>query len=170
MKPIAAYGIRLFALLILTVAFGVAGCASSKQAEKQTGSKDEDRVEVGYGSQDRKDVTGSVTSVKTKEAEKQPVTRAEDLLKGRVSGVQVYDTPGGGIAVRIRGVTSPTGSNEPLYVVDGIPMAPGPGGALTGINPRDIASIEVLKGASAAIYGVRGANGVIVVKTKRGGE
>jgi TonB-dependent SusC/RagA subfamily outer membrane receptor len=90
------------------------------------------------------------------------------MLQGRASGVHVYAVPGG-IAVRIRGVTSPVGNNEPLYVVDGIPIQAGPGGSLFGINPHDIASIDVLKGTAAAIYGVRGANGVIVVKTKRGG-
>ena len=77
--------------------------------------------------------------------------------------------PGGGIAVRIRGASSFNGSNEPLYVLDGFPMTPGPGGALTGINPYDIASIDVLKdAASTAIYGSRGANGVILIETKRG--
>jgi len=73
----------------------------------------------------------------------------------------------GSISIRIRGVTSIYGSNEPLYIIDGITAVPGPGGNLTGINPRDIASIEVLKdAANMAFYGVRGANGVIVIKTK----
>jgi len=76
-------------------------------------------------------------------------------------------TPDGGIAVRIRGATTINGSTEPLYVIDGLPIQAGPGGSLVGINPHDIASIEVLKdAASLAFYGMRGANGVILIKTK----
>ena len=98
----------------------------------------------------------------------QSVGRAEELLAGRFPGVEVYRAPGG-IAVRIRGATTVYGSNEPLYVVDGMPIEPGPGGALVGINPGDIEKIEVLKDAgSTAQWGSRGANGVIVIKTKRG--
>jgi TonB-dependent starch-binding outer membrane protein SusC len=98
----------------------------------------------------------------------QSVARAEELLAGRFPGVEVYRVQGG-IGVRIRGGTSVNGSNEPLYVVDGMTIEPGPGGALVGINPADIEKIEVLKDAgSTAQWGVRGANGVIVIKTKRG--
>jgi TonB-dependent SusC/RagA subfamily outer membrane receptor len=86
---------------------------------------------------------------------------------GRFPGVTVMRTSDGGIAVRIRGTTSFMSGNEPLYVLDGIPIQAGPGGSLTGINPHDIASIEVLKNpAETAMYGMRGANGVIVIKTK----
>jgi TonB-dependent starch-binding outer membrane protein SusC len=96
-----------------------------------------------------------------------PVTRVEELFAGRFPGVRVLYTPGQGIAVRVRGATSITGSNDPLYVVDGFPMEPGPGGLLS-INPYDIAGIEVLKDAgSIAEYGMRGANGVVLIKTKR---
>jgi TonB-dependent SusC/RagA subfamily outer membrane receptor len=98
----------------------------------------------------------------------QNVVRVEELLVGRFPGVEVWRVPGG-LSVRIRGATTVMGSNEPLYVVDGMTIDPGPGGALVGLNPSDIASIEVLKDAgSTAMYGVRGANGVIVIKTKRG--
>ena len=91
----------------------------------------------------------------------------EKLLEGRVSGVIVEQVSGGGIAVRIRGPSSFYSSQEPLYVVDGVPFAPGPSGALTGLNPYDIESIQVLKNpADTGIYGMRGANGVIVIKTK----
>ena len=97
----------------------------------------------------------------------QRVTRAEELLEGRFPGVEVQRLPNGGIAVRIRGTTSVQGSNEPLYVLDGTPIEPGPGGALVGINPADIARIEVLKDiGSTAQYGVRGANGVILITTR----
>lgn len=92
----------------------------------------------------------------------------EKVLVGRFAGVWVTRTANGGIAVRIRGVTSFLASNEPLYVLDGIPIQAAPGGLLTGINPHDIESIEVLKNpAETAMYGSRGANGVILIKTKR---
>jgi len=84
-----------------------------------------------------------------------------------VAGVTVTRTADGGISVRIRGQSSFYGNTEPLFVIDGLPIQPGPGGSLLGINPHDIASIEVLKdAASMAFYGVRGANGVILIKTK----
>ena len=90
------------------------------------------------------------------------------LLSDRFPSVEVSRTPDGGIAVRIRGPTSILGSNEPLYVVDDIAVQPGPNGILSGVNPYDIESIEVLKDvASTAMYGVRGVNGVIVIKLKR---
>src|SRR5438105_4490694 len=83
-------------------------------------------------------------------------------------GVMVIRAADGSVSVRIRGTTSIRGSNEPLYVIDGVEIQPGPGGSLTGINPHDIATIEVVKDpAGEAMYGVRGANGVIIVKTKR---
>ena len=92
----------------------------------------------------------------------------EELLMSRFPGVQVTRAPDGGIAIRIRGATSIHGSNEPLYVIDGVPIRPGPGGSLFGINPYDIESIEVLKDpASTTMYGMRGANGVVVITTKR---
>ena len=95
-------------------------------------------------------------------------TTTEELFVGRFSGVQVYRVAGG-IAVRIRGGTSLMGNNEPLYVIDGMTIEPGPGGALTGINPNDIAKIEILKDIGAtSLYGGRGANGVILITTKRG--
>lgn len=92
--------------------------------------------------------------------------RAEELLEGRFPGVRVTRV-GDGFAVRIRGTSSVLGDNEPLYVVDGSPVEPGPGGALTGINPADIVRIEVLKDiGSTSFYGVRGANGVILITTR----
>jgi TonB-dependent SusC/RagA subfamily outer membrane receptor len=94
------------------------------------------------------------------------VTRVEELFVGRFPGVQVLQTPNG-ISVRIRGTTTVNGSAEPLYVVDGFPVVAGPEG-LIDLNPRDIATIEVLKDAgSIAEYGMRGANGVVRITTKR---
>jgi len=111
------------------------------------------------------------STVTAQDIERTPGEPIEKSLMGRFPGVSVTRTADGGIAVRIRGTTSIRGSNEPLYVLDGIPIEPGPNGSLSGINPYDIASIEVLKDAAdTAIYGMRGANGVIVIKTKPPGR
>ena len=97
-----------------------------------------------------------------------PTQSPEELLRGRVSGVTVTRTADGGIAVRIRGGSSIYGNNDPLYIVDGVPFEPGPNGALSGIQISEIESIKVLKDATdTAMYGVRGSNGVIVIKTKQ---
>jgi len=107
-------------------------------------------------------------SVTSEDIQRNPGEPIEQVLQSRFPGVEVTRTPDGSIAVRIRGVTSLNGNTEPLYVVDGIATEAQPGGVLTGINPYDIESIRVLKGAAdTAMYGVRGANGVIVIKTKR---
>jgi len=99
---------------------------------------------------------------------RQPTVPLEQLIAGRVAGVRVTRAPGGGISIQIRGQSSFSLSNEPLFVVDGVPITPGPNGTLSWLNPHDVASIEVLKDAvSTAMYGVRGSNGVIVIKTKR---
>ena len=125
-------------------------------------------VVVGYGEQSRRDVTGSVVSVSAKQIENVPVTGLDQALTGQLAGVQVQETtgaPGGTINVRVRGSGSIGAGNEPLYVVDGFPGVTN----LNAINPNDIQSIEVLKDASAAaIYGSRGANGVVIITTKRG--
>jgi len=126
-------------------------------------------VVVGYGKKDIKDVTGSIVSVKADELAKAPVANFDQALSGRMAGVQVNFTdaqPGEGMNIVIRGGNSITGSNAPLYVVDGIPMESFDSGS---INARDIESYNVLKDASAtAIYGSRGANGVIIINTKGG--
>jgi TonB-linked SusC/RagA family outer membrane protein len=124
-------------------------------------------VVIGYGTARKKDLTGSVASVKLNEQEKTPVLGVEQLLEGRVSGVQVSQNqsqPGAIFSIRIRGTNSINSSSAPLFVVDGYA-----GGNAGGLNPSDILSIDVLKDASAtAIYGSRGANGVIIITTKRG--
>ncbi|MBN8824987.1 MULTISPECIES: TonB-dependent receptor [unclassified Spirosoma] len=125
-------------------------------------------VVVGYGTQQRKDLTGSVGSVKGKELENLPVRGPLEALQGRIAGVQITNNsgaPGSAPNVRIRGVTSLNAGNDPLYIVDGVPIT----GDISVVNPNDIQSMEVLKDASAtAIYGARGANGIIIVTTKRG--
>ncbi|WP_242926620.1 SusC/RagA family TonB-linked outer membrane protein [Pontibacter vulgaris] len=141
-------------------------------------------VVVGYGVKDVKDVTGSITSIKAATIENQPVQSFDQSLAGRAAGVQITNTSGAladGVTVRVRGVGSISNSSQPLYVIDGVPMAQvanlntfnGGNGTrynpLADLNPNDIASIEVLKDAAAsALYGSRAANGVILVTTKRG--
>ena len=151
-----------------------------------TGSNLNEVVVVGYGSARKKDQTGAVAQVKAKDFNKGVLTAADQLIQGKVAGVQVVNNsgaPGGGTTVRIRGNASIRSSNQPLFVVDGVPLdggnaRPGLGNNLGGIpganplnfiNPNDIASMEILKDASAAaIYGSRGANGVILITTKKG--
>lgn len=126
-------------------------------------------VVVGYGKKHIKDVTGAIVSVKADELAKSPVANFDQALAGRMAGVQVMasdGTPGSGMQIVIRGGNSVTGDNSPLYVVDGIPMESFNPGT---INSSDIESFDVLKDASAtAIYGSRGANGVVIINTKGG--
>lgn len=124
-------------------------------------------VVIGYGTAKKSDLTGSIARVSAKSFEKQPLTRVEDALQGRAAGVTVArqsGAPGGAVKIRVRGTNSITGNNNPLVVIDGII-----GGDLTTLNPNDIETMDVLKDASAtAIYGSRGANGVILITTKKG--
>ena len=127
-------------------------------------------VIIGYGTQRKSDLTGSVSSVSAEDITAVPVSRVDQALQGRAAGVQVTQTsgaPGAGTSIRIRGGNSITGSNEPLWVIDGIVV--GTNFDLNNINANDIKSIEILKDASSiAIYGSRGANGVVLVTTKNG--
>ena len=157
----------------------------------------EEVVAVGYGTQKKKDLTGSITRVSGEDLVQPSASTFDQMLQGKVAGVQISQTsgaPGGNVNVLVRGVSSITGGNQPLYVVDGFPVSSGGGGSdmtnfasstyssagmasntqnrvnpLSSINPSDIESIEILKDASAtAIYGSRGANGVVIITTKRG--
>ena len=125
-------------------------------------------VVVGYGTQKKSQMTGAISSVGAKQIQELPITNARQALQGRAAGVDVVQPgskPGAGPQIRIRGRRSFNASNDPLYVVDGIPLSSG----IDDINPNDIVSMEVLKDASAtAIYGSRGANGVVLISTKRG--
>ncbi|AMR33156.1 hypothetical protein A0256_17900 [Mucilaginibacter sp. PAMC 26640] len=127
-------------------------------------------VVVGYGTQKRADLTGSVGSVSSKQLQERPQTNLEQELAGKIAGVNVSQSsgePGGDTKVRIRGYSSINSNTDPLYVVDGVIW---PQGGNT-INPNDVASIDVLKDASStAIYGTRGTNGVILITTKRGSQ
>lgn len=124
-------------------------------------------VVIGYGTVRKADLAGSVAVMDNKQFKDQPVTRIEDALQGRVSGISVTSSgvPGGDLKIRVRGASSINKSNDPLYVVDGIVRESG----LDGISPEDIQSMQILKDASStAIYGSRGANGVVLVTTKTG--
>src|SRR5205814_1782035 len=125
-------------------------------------------VVVGYGTQVRRDVTGAEASVSGEDVHAVPKVNAIEAIKGRVAGVDIVtsgNNPGDGMSIRVRGARSLTASNDPLYVLDGIPMA----GGIGDLNPNDVESIEVLKDASAtAIYGARGASGVVLITTKQG--
>ncbi len=126
-------------------------------------------VVVGYGTQKKSDVTGAVSSVSAKDLTSRPVNNAFEALQGKAAGVDITSSerPGTVGSIRIRGNRSLTASNSPLYVVDGIPLLSGSG--IETINPRDIESVDILKDASAtAIYGSRGANGVVIITTKQG--
>ena len=147
-------------------------------------------VIVGYGSVKKSDLTGSIATIKGDALKDQPFTGLDQALQGKVSGVTVMQNsgaPGGGVSVRVRGITSLTGNNEPLYVIDGVPVEAdsnndsfafsslgfGSGqtkvSALSNLNPADIESMQVLKDASAtAIYGSRASNGVVLITTKKG--
>jgi TonB-linked SusC/RagA family outer membrane protein len=144
-------------------------------------------VVIGYGSVKKRDLTGSVSSIKSEDLILGSISSVDQALRGRVAGVQITQTssePGGGLSIRVRGASSINAGNEPLYVIDGLPIdntpmfsleGPGIGGndnpknPLNSLNPNDIKSIEILKDASAtAIYGSRGANGVLLITTKKG--
>jgi TonB-dependent starch-binding outer membrane protein SusC len=133
-------------------------------------------VVVGYGTQRKAEITGSVASVKAEDIVQTPVANIAQGLQARMAGVQITQNsgaPGGNVSVRIRGTNSISGTSEPLYVIDGIQVSNGGGinevSPLSSINPNDIESVDVLKDASAtSIYGARGANGVVLITTKRG--
>jgi len=130
-------------------------------------------VVVGYGTQEKKDLTGAISSIAAKDIVKTPVSGFDQALQGQVAGLQISSSsgaPGGNTNILIRGIGSISGGNEPLFVIDGFPVSgAGVGNPLNTISPNDIESIDVLKDASAtAIYGSRGSNGVIIVTTKRG--
>lgn len=157
----------LAALFAFTITLGfLSGCSSTKD---MPADEDVETAAVQEDSTDTHDPApmGAVTSVSVEEEQKsRPSDRISDILKGRVAGVDVRQGPGG-IIVRIRGNSSVIGSNDPLYVIDGVPVKAEPGGTLPGINPFDIERITVLKDVAAtSMYGPDGVNGVIVITMK----
>lgn len=149
---------RLFALTAMAL---LAACASGG-AKGPAGAK---------GARGAAPSPESSTTVTSADIDRNPSTPIEEVLRGRIAGVTVTRAEDGGLMVRVRGATSFNSSDAPLYVVDGVPLQPSPSGSLQGINPYDIESIKVLKdAASLTLYGSRGANGVVVIKTKRPGR
>lgn len=172
---------------VRNITVGTGAVASVQFALVPSASVLEGVVVTGYGSQRRVAVTGSIASVDADAARVGSVSNVDQMIEGRAPGVNVVQNsgePGAGAQIRIRGGTSISASNDPLYVIDGVPInnisteasgvrisdnePPLPRNPLTMINPADIASVTILKDASAAIYGTRAANGVIVIETKRG--
>jgi len=152
------------ATLALVVLLGTLhGCATSGT----NGSEAADASEPDSSTPDASERTPrDPNTVTAEDIQRQPGESIEEILAGRIAGVEVERTRNG-LKVRIRGQTSLRGDSDPLYVIDGITIQPGPGGALVGISPYDIQSITVLKDpADTAMYGLRGANGVIVITTK----
>lgn len=149
------------------------------EAKLETSLSGLDEVVVtGYSVQKKRELTGATSSVRAKDIEHMPVTSFDKAIQGRMPGVQVQNnngTPGGGVTIRIRGTGSINADNSPLYIIDGIQMTGGDisrslptSNTLAGLNPNDIESVDVLKDASAAIYGAQAANGVVIITTKKG--
>jgi TonB-dependent SusC/RagA subfamily outer membrane receptor len=125
-----------------------------------------DAVNVGYGTQEKRDVNGAVAKADGEKLMAASPRTASDMLVGRFAGVEVTQLANGGTSIRIRGARSIKGNQEPLLVLDGVPMSDG-SATLKDLDPRDIASIDVLKDAAAtSVYGSRGANGVILIALK----
>lgn len=141
--------------------------ASMEVTLKEDNEMLEEVVVIGYGTVKRKDVTTAVSTVSTDDIQRRPLVSAGQALQGKAAGVAVVQPtgqPGGEMSIRVRGTTSFNGSNDPLYVVDGVPVD-----NLKFLSPNDIASMQILKDASsAAIYGSRAANGVVLITTKAG--
>ena len=157
-------------VLAMATASGLACRSGAPAAETHPRPRDDDSVSIGYGREAKRDVTTAIGSVSDAEMSNQRVTRVEELLRGRIAGVEVVPLPNGDFSIRIRNASSNAGNAAPLIVLDGMPLPRGGGigSALSGIAPDDIARIEVLKDAgSAAAYGSEGVNGVVVITTKR---
>ncbi len=151
-----------------SVATGLFGCGHPSPAPSSP-TPSADTTEVRAADTSGRATTDAVSSVDGDELHGTPAVQVEELLEGRVAGVQVLRAPGGGISIRIRGQSSINGDNEPLYVVDGMPVFVAEGRGLNWLNPGDIKRIEILKDASAtSLYGMRGANGVVLITTRRG--
>jgi len=160
--------LRLIVAALVTLAAACSGGGSA--IETAPAPKASDSVSIGYGRQATRDVTGAVATVSGEELSHQRVARVEELLRGRVAGVEVIPLPNGEFSLRIRNASFNGGNAAPLIVLDGMPLPRGGGlgSALSGIAPSDIARIEILKDAgSAAAYGSEGVNGVVLITTKR---
>lgn len=152
----------LVVLFAVLVGGALLGCSSSSSTRS---AAEDDTINTGYSTEKKSESTSSTSTVVPSQADKDYAQDLADLLQGNAAGVEVSRT-GSGVRVLIRGPNSFNASNAPLYVVDGTPVTPSPNGVVP-VNPRNVKSITVLKDAgSTAIYGSRGANGVIVIETE----
>ena len=145
---------KILSLLALTAL--LAGCGTSGKVYQ-----DDELVDVGYGKQSKRNMTTSVSNVKVKKTESQTYSDMYDYLRGRVPGVTV--TPDNRII--IRGIGTNSNNTDPLILVDGVQVTD-----LSGINPADVSSVDVIKDGSSAIYGMQGANGVVIISTRRSAD
>ena len=158
---------RTRSVCMLPVALAVIGGCAGTEPVREDGAAYEETVSVGYGEIDKDNALAPVSVVTREEIVRRKVTDPAQLFAGRFPGIQVFSTSSG-VRLRIRGIHSLMGSNDPLFVIDGAPVHAERSGSIRFLNPNDIERIEVLKGASAAIYGSRGANGVVLITTRRG--
>ena len=169
MKTSAGFGPTSYpswVFVALALSF-LTACATTRSAEEGQPEEVETGY-IGYGSVDKDHQAGSVTTISSEDLKVVNTKTLAEML-GRISGIRVMERPGGEISVRVRGTNSILAGEEPLWVIDGMVIQSGLG--LSGINPNSIESISVLKNAGeTAIYGSRGANGVILIKTKKGSK
>ena len=143
-------------IFLLSMTALLAGCGASNGVPR-----DEDRVDVGYGTQSKSDLTTAVSNLKVKKTDSQTYSSMYDYLRGRVPGVMVTSDN----RIIIRGIGTNSNNTDPLILVDGVQMTD-----LSNINPADVKSVDVIKDGSSAIYGMQGANGVIIIKTVGNGN
>ena len=162
----------------LALALAVAGCASHRgertvaagpppRAVRAGGCTAGDTVLVGYGSERRCAVPGAVSSLDVGAARARGLPTLGEVLRGRVPGLDVYTDANGLVSLRVRGSTTFMGNSEPLLVLDGMPVQGHVGAALAAIPPQDVARVDVLRDATAAVYGSRGAKGVVLITTRK---
>lgn len=157
--------VRAILVWVITLA-GLPGCHPTPSVPAEPAPAEQ--VKVGYGEQSKEQIGGAVQSASGDELSNVKVTRVEELLEGRFAGVHVIRTPGGGLSIRVRGSSSFLGDNGPLYVIDGMPVEVDARRGLDWLSPSEIERIDVLKDPTeTTMYGVRGANGVILITTKR---
>jgi TonB-dependent SusC/RagA subfamily outer membrane receptor len=153
--------------MIKQIAVGAALLVAACSTHPAPASFDDEMVNTGYGTQPRRAVGGAVSTITRKDIEKRQPHTVIDMIRSHVPGAQIIQTRDG-FSIQLRGMTSIYGSNSALVVLDGLPLSEASAAAVLGaIRPEEVMQIDVLKDATASIYGVRGANGVVVITTRR---